>query len=87
MSEPTLAAGSRVVYGEEGYPMNKAYLLVSASIFGVVAVLHLLRAVLGTSIDIGGASFPIELSWGGLVVAALLSIWGFRLAGNGADGS
>jgi len=87
MPEPPLAAGSRAVYREEGYPMNKAYLLVSASIFGGVAILHLLRAVLDVSIDIGGASFPIELSWAGLVVAALLSIWGFRLAGNGVGDS
>ena len=59
---------------------KKPYLLISASIFGVIAVLHLLRIILSIPVNIGGASFPIGISWGGLVVAAVLSVWGYRLA-------
>ncbi len=62
---------------------KKPYLLISASIFGVVAVLHLLRLILSVPVDIGGTGFPMGLSIGGLVVASVLSIWGFRLARDG----
>ena len=59
---------------------KKAYLLISASIFGVIAVLHLVRVILSIPVNVGGGSLPIGLSWGGLVLAALLSVWGFLLA-------
>jgi len=61
---------------------KKPYLLISASIFGVIAVLHLVRVGLGIPVHIGEASLPLGLSWGGLAVAALLSVWGFRLAND-----
>lgn len=59
---------------------KKRYLLISASIFGMIAVLHLVRITLGIPVNVGGVSLPIGLSWGGLVLAALLSVWGFLLA-------
>jgi hypothetical protein len=56
------------------------YLIVSGSIFGVVACLHLARLVFGWQVQIGAWTVPYWLSWCGLVGAGALSIWAFRLA-------
>ena len=61
---------------------KKPYLLISASIFCVIAVLHLVRVILSIPVNVGGVSLPVGLSWGGLVLAALLSVWGFLLAND-----
>ena len=61
---------------------TKPYLVISAGLFGVIAVLHLLRVILGLPANIGGTNLPVGLSWGGLFVAAALSTWGFRLVKN-----
>ena len=58
----------------------KQYCLISAVIFGVVAVLHLLRVVNGWSFVIGPLDVPTWLSGGGAVVAAALCVTGLRLA-------
>ena len=57
----------------------KAYLLISGIIFGLVAILHLVRLVRQMPVQLGGWAFPMRLSWGGLVAAAILCIWAFRL--------
>ncbi len=59
---------------------SRAYLVISGVIFGIVAVLHLLRLVNGWALELGPWSAPIWLSWLGAVVPALLCIWAFRLA-------
>ena len=61
---------------------KKRYLLISASIFGVIAVMHLVRITLSIPVNVGGVSLPIGFSWGGLVLAALMSVWGFSLASD-----
>ena len=58
----------------------KPYLLLTAVIFGVIAVLHLVRAILCVPVIAGGQSIPVWLSWAGAVGAGALSIWGFWLA-------
>jgi len=61
--------------------MNKQpYLRLSALIFGIVALVHLWRAVAGIPVHVGESLFPMWLSWGGAVVAGFLSFWGFRLS-------
>jgi len=65
---------------------RQAYLYISGCIFGVVAILHLIRAVLQLPVQIGALSFPVGLSWVGGVVALLLCAWGFRLAGKEGRG-
>ena len=62
---------------------RQAYLYISGSIFGVVGILHLIRAVLKLPAQLGTLSFPVGLSWVGGVVTLLLCAWGFRLAGKG----
>ena len=57
---------------------SRAYLVVSGTIFGLVAVAHLVRAVCQVSIYVGDWAVPIWPSWGGLVVASALCVWAFR---------
>jgi hypothetical protein len=59
---------------------KRTYLLISGAIFTVAAVLHLARLLLGLPVRIGDHSLPTWFSWGGLLLATVLSVWGFRLA-------
>jgi hypothetical protein len=59
---------------------RRAYLLVSAAIFSLVALLHLARVVFGWSAVIGGWSVPMWLSWVALIVAGALAYFGFSLS-------
>ena len=61
--------------------MPNAYAAVSALIFAVVAVGHLIRIVRGWPVQIASRSVPMSVSWIGLVIAALLAIWGFMQLG------
>ncbi len=58
---------------------EKNYLLISATVFALVALLHLLRLFTHWSVQIGTVTFPVWGSWLGLLIAAALSIWAFRL--------
>jgi hypothetical protein len=60
--------------------MHKHYALVSALVFAVVAIVQLLRIVNQWAVQIGPLAVPMEFSWVAVVVAAALSIWGFRSA-------
>lgn len=55
------------------------YLIISAVIFSVVALLHLLRLALGWSMVIAGWPVPFWLSWLALVVLAALILIAIRL--------
>ena len=57
--------------------MSNSYAAVSALIFAVVALGHLLRILKQLTVQIGALAVPMSVSWVGLVIAALLSIWGF----------
>ena len=61
--------------------MSSYYAAVSALIFVVVAIAHLIRIWRGWGVQIGPHSVPMSLSWIGLAVAALLAIWGFMQLG------
>jgi Mn2+/Fe2+ NRAMP family transporter len=63
---------------------RRAYLLVSAVIFSLVALLYLARIVFGWSAVIGGWSVPMWLSWVGIIVAGALAYFGFILARQSA---
>lgn len=60
--------------------MQKNYALVSAIVFAVVAVVQVLRLVNQWTVQIGPYAVPLWFSWIAVVVAALLSFWGFRSA-------
>lgn len=64
----------------EGLDMSeKNYLLISATIFALVALLHFVRILANWSVQVGTVTFPLWGSWLGLLIGAALSIWAFRL--------
>jgi len=65
------------------YSTMQAYLVVSALIFGVVAIIHLVRAVNGWAFVVGPLEIPNAVSWAGFVVTATLCYWAIRLATGG----
>lgn len=58
---------------------ERNYLLTSAILFALLAVLHLVRIIAHWSIQIGTATFPLWGSWLALLVGIVLSLWAFRL--------
>ena len=56
---------------------RNTYTTLTAAIFVVVAIAHLLRIILGWSVEIGGWSVPFWLSWLALLVAGSLGYFGF----------
>jgi len=61
--------------------MSNYYAAISAVIFAVVAIAHLIRISRRWAVHIGPYSVPISLSWIGLAIAAVLAIWGFMQLG------
>jgi len=59
---------------------EKAYLIISGSVFGFVALGHLCRSISHWPIQMGTWETPLWVSWLALVVAATLSTWAFCLA-------
>jgi hypothetical protein len=50
---------------------------VTATLFLVVAIMHLLRIIFGWHVEIGGLSIPFWVSWLGVLVAGALAYLGF----------
>ncbi|HAK60109.1 MAG TPA: hypothetical protein DCO77_06965 [Nitrospiraceae bacterium] len=59
---------------------RKHYLIVSGSIFLLVALLHIARILFSVLVEIGAWIVPMWISWGGFLAAAALSLWAYRLA-------
>jgi hypothetical protein len=57
--------------------MWNAYVAVSALLYAILAVMHLVRIINRWSVVIGPNNVSMNVSWLALVVSALLSIWGF----------
>jgi hypothetical protein len=57
---------------------RNTYLTVTAALFLIVAIAHLLRIILGWHVEIGGLSIPLWLSWLALLVAGALAYFGFK---------
>ena len=57
----------------------KAYLMVSGTLFALVASLHLLRIVFNWQAVIGSWTVPMWLSWIGLAVTTTLCVWAYGL--------
>jgi len=66
---------------KEENEMSNSYAEVSALVFTIVAVMHLVRIISRWSVVIGPRSISMNVSWAGLVVSALLAIWGFMQLG------
>jgi hypothetical protein len=61
---------------------QRSYNAVTATLFLVIALLHLLRIVFGWPAQIGNLNMPQWLSWAALVVSGALGWFGFRLSGR-----
>ena len=61
--------------------MSNAYAAVSALIFTIVAIMLLMRIISRWSVAIGPYNVSMNVSWAGVIVAALLAIWGFAQLG------
>ena len=59
---------------------NQIYLVVSAIIFGLVAIIHLVRALNNWAFIVGPVAIPISASWIGFIVTAALCLWAIRLS-------
>lgn len=59
---------------------HHSYMIVSSTVFLLVALMHLVRIVSGWDVTIGGQSIPLVASWIAAAVAAFLSYTGFRFA-------
>jgi hypothetical protein len=57
--------------------MSNAYAAVSALLFAILAVMHLVRIVNRWSVVIGPNNISMNVSWMAFVVSALLAGWGF----------
>ena len=58
----------------------RAYLVISGTIFGIVAIVHVFRVINNWTVVIGPWTVSIWVSWLGMVVPAFLCVWAFRLA-------
>ena len=61
---------------------GNAFLTVSGTIFGMIALLHLCRIVAGWPARIGTCDVPMWLSWVSVVIAGFLAFTAFRLRGR-----
>lgn len=60
--------------------MTKPFTLIAATIFGLMALLHVYRLFVGIPITIGTAVIPLKLSWVALIVTGGMSYGLFREA-------
>ena len=62
---------------------QKTFSLVAGLIFFVVAVLHILRLVIGWHAVLAGWTIPMWVSWIALPIAGFLAFEGLRLSRKG----
>jgi len=63
--------------GKAGRLSRKTYMTVTATLFLVVAIVHLLRIIFRWQVEIGGLSIPFWASWLAIPVAGALAYFGF----------
>jgi hypothetical protein len=57
----------------------RAYLQISGTLFGLIALAQVLRLFRHWPIDLAGHMVPLWVSWLGLLLAGGLSVWALRL--------
>ena len=55
----------------------QTYSRLAGTIFAIVAILHLIRALKGTEATLDGMTIPVEASWIALLVSGTLAWLGF----------
>ena len=61
----------------------KTFCTLAAAIFALIAVLQLIRIVMGWVVTFNGMDVPFWASWIAVIVAGTLSFVGFRAAARG----
>jgi len=59
---------------------EKIYLIITAIIFGLLSLFHLLRLIFQLPVQVGMWHIPIWLSWLGMVVASIMCLWALGIA-------
>jgi len=60
----------------------RAYLQISGTIFGVVALAHALRLVERWPVEVAGWALPMWVSVVGFFLTGALAVWAFRALGQ-----
>ena len=81
-SLPILAAGDEhVVVSRRRRAMTiRTFCTLAAAIFALIALLQLIRIVMGWSVTLNGVDVPFWASWIAVTAAGALSFVGFRAA-------
>lgn len=58
---------------------QRAFVLLTSSIFALIALLHALRLIYGWDVTIGQWTVPVWVSAVGFLIAGYLALEGFRL--------
>jgi hypothetical protein len=56
--------------------VTKLYLMISATIFALVAIGHIARLVQGWDVQVGGMGIAMSVSWVALIASVVLAVWG-----------
>jgi hypothetical protein len=56
---------------------------ITCTIFGIIAIIHLLRIITGVPVLIDSWSLPMWVNWMGLVATGFLCFWFWRLSIRG----
>lgn len=56
--------------------MTKIYLAISAIIFALVAIGHIVRLAAGWQVAVGPNDIPMSVSWVASVASVALAVWG-----------
>ena len=62
----------------------KTFLRIASTLFGLVALGHVLRIMFAASVTIQGVSIPMWVSWIALVATGFLAYEGFQLGRRSA---
>lgn len=81
LAQTVIGASFEASSGSKGVAM-RAYMQITGFIFGIVTLGHALRLILHWPVQLAAWTVPMWLSWVAIVVAGVLCIWSFRLAGR-----
>ena len=57
---------------------RSGYRTISGMVFGLIAIVQGIRAVLQVPVQVGATAIPVWASWVAVIVAGILCVWAFR---------
>jgi len=73
---------TKLLDSSRGADTMRMYIQVTGAVFGVMALVHVIRLILNWPAQVAGWVVPIWLSWVAILVAGALCVWAFRLVGR-----